>query len=299
MANTGALCLLLAIALSGVVVTSILLATGVIKEAATKEKASAILAPDAEPVFHFELPEGAQHMGGHVWKKHMGNNTVGIFNIKLDSESTSVTSNAASECCDVAPYFPVGNYDLTFLPRPTTVFDTELREAIRQWSVVDPSLFSGVINERPANQATGLTVDGANEIGFGRVLSTYSSDILAVTAAFYNSQTGELVEFDQCFNTGQYPFGNARTQSNVYDIRTTALHELGHLSTLDLYNAACANILMYWQIAKNEIRELDPTTAACAGGNALPGSSLSADADTPSPTMMMYHTTALLMLAYY
>lgn len=296
----GGLCLLLAIALAGVVVTGVLLGTGVLNKAETQDKASSLVAEEHEVVFQFELPEGALHLGGDTWHKVI-NNTVAIYTIeKAESDGLVVqSSNALSECCDVAPYWPVGNYDLTFLPRPNAVFDTELREAIRQWSVVDPDLFSGVVIERPASQVTGLTIDGSNEIGFGRVLSSYASNILAVTVVFYDQQTGALVEFDQCYNTGQYPFGNARTQSNVYDTRTTGLHELGHLSTLDLFNAACAKSLMYYQIAKNEIRELDAVTAECAGGQPLTGSTLAAAANAPSPIIMMYRGLALVLLAFY
>lgn len=83
--------------------------------------------------------------------------------------------------------------------------------------------------------------DGKNSIVFGKMgLGT-----LAVTATWYYTSNGQIVESDMKFNDN-YRWGNANVDSSVMDVQNIGTHEFGHVVGLgDQYNGACSEVTMY------------------------------------------------------
>jgi hypothetical protein len=85
--------------------------------------------------------------------------------------------------------------------------------------------------------------DGKNSIVFGKA----KPRIIAVTATWYNTGTGQIYEFDMKFNT-YYRWGNVDTNTYPYlmDIQNIATHELGHgVGMDDIYAGGCTDVTMY------------------------------------------------------
>ncbi len=84
--------------------------------------------------------------------------------------------------------------------------------------------------------------DYENAIVFG---SYPNNGVIAVTSAWINKRTKQIVEFDILFND-YYNWGDATINTNNMDLQNIAIHELGHSVGLnDIYTDSCSAVTMY------------------------------------------------------
>lgn len=122
-----------------------------------------------------------------------------------------------------------------------------IRAAALTWDMASPRRLFGcrlVIDHSP--QIPNL--DSKNNIAF----YDFGNTGIAAQISIFISEDLHLLEFDILFNTS-IPWGDAAADPTVFDLRSVALHELGHaLGLADLYNPACSEATMFFAIAPGE-----------------------------------------------
>ena len=95
-------------------------------------------------------------------------------------------------------------------------------------------------------------LDGKNSIIFGYY--PYKG-VIAVTGIWYNTDTGQIREFDMLFNTA-YKWGDATINLDSIDLRDVGTHELGHsIGMDDIYDGTCADVTMYGYASVGETKK--------------------------------------------
>ncbi len=123
---------------------------------------------------------------------------------------------------------------------------------------VDP-LFAGL----PSSFDGAGHTNSANEIGWASLTATYPN-ALAVTAVWYNSLTGIIVEVDMAMNA-DLPWATDG-RGNAYDVRNIVTHEAGHWVMLgDLYNKPAGEQTMFGYGAKGETKKRSLQSGDVAG----------------------------------
>lgn len=94
--------------------------------------------------------------------------------------------------------------------------------------------------------------DSQNSIVFGNYSN---SNVIAITSVWLSKKTGQILEFDQLYNT-RFPWGDATVDSTLMDLQNIATHELGHTVGLnDLYVAGCSEVTMYGYSTQGETKK--------------------------------------------
>lgn len=257
----------------------------------TTENALRVVTNDTIPLLQFELPQHAVNIGPDLFAVNYSSRLEAVYHVETTVFNESLVAESmglSTDCCERTTHIPRTNYKITVLPRPDALFDRELRRGVDDWNSVLPGRFSTNFIERSNSQMTGFQVDGANEIGFGRILSSYSSNILAITVVYYDRATKELVEWDQCYNTGRFDYGDVSSnRDGVYDIKTVVLHEMGHVNgARDLYNDECSSSLMYYKIGRNEEKKIDSVSVGCVNGNIVENDPFTGQASVEKPRLL-------------
>jgi hypothetical protein len=170
---------------------------------------------------------------------------------------------------------PSADYKLWFrgykpdTPVPMTVYTANSEElsqsfitdaltsAANTWSSAVPTVnLLDTITINPTG--TGVIDDNnENSIMFG----TYSDNrAIAVTYAWVNRASKQLVEFDILFNV-YYNWGDATLNSGLMDLQNIATHELGHAFNLnDIYDQTKSALTMYGYSTEGDTakRTLEP-----------------------------------------
>jgi hypothetical protein len=139
-------------------------------------------------------------------------------------------------------------------PVPMTIY-TDNSEGLISAFVTSAitSAFTTWANAVPTVDLVGtITIDSENTGAVGRdyqnsiMFGTYSnSKVIAVTYAWVNRASKQLVEFDILFNV-YYSWGNALDDSALMDLQNIATHELGHAFNLnDIYDQSKSALTMY------------------------------------------------------
>ncbi len=85
------------------------------------------------------------------------------------------------------------------------------------------------------------TSDGRNEL----VMADLDQGVIAICYTWYDSITGEIIQFDIAFNT-DYLWGDAEINPDLMDLQNIATHELGHgFGLADIYKRKLSDLTMY------------------------------------------------------
>ncbi len=137
-----------------------------------------------------------------------------------------------------------------------TFVSTAVDAAAREWDdYTSADLVGSIVTV--SSGSGNVVYDNKNSMMFG----TYSDDrVIAVTYAWVNRATRQLVEFDILFNA-HYTWGDATKTPSVMDLQNIATHELGHGFNLnDIYDQSKSALTMYGYSSEGdtEKRTLEP-----------------------------------------
>lgn len=104
--------------------------------------------------------------------------------------------------------------------------------------------------------------DSQNSIVFGNYSN---SNVIAITSVWLSKKTGQILEFDQLYNT-RFLWGDVEVNSTLMDLQNIATHELGHAVGLnDLYGAGCSEVTMYGYSTQGETKKRTLASSDIAG----------------------------------
>ena len=110
--------------------------------------------------------------------------------------------------------------------------------------------------------------DGQNEIYFADI---GSNGVIAVTTTWYNTFSGQIVEWDQVYDDVDFDWSDS-TVSGVagkMDFENISTHEIGHAVGMGHPSDSCTNETMYRYASYGEIIKRDLNTGDIAGINVL------------------------------
>ena len=113
--------------------------------------------------------------------------------------------------------------------------------------------------------AVPSSLDGANEIYFANISST---GVIAVTTTWYNTFSGQIVEWDQVYDDHDFPWSD-NGASGTMDFENISTHEIGHAVGMGHPSDSCTSETMYRYASYGEIIKRDLNTGDIAGINLL------------------------------
>jgi len=151
------------------------------------------------------------------------------------------------------------SYAINYGTKPTNLTNNDVLNGVNAsfaaWSAADSKqIFSnaGATNVRNAKR------DGVNAI----LWKPISGSAIAITYAWYNTLTGQLVEADTVFNRNlkwsqtAYTAGDCDGVTGTYDLQNIGTHEFGHWVGLnDLYNTVDKDLTMYGYGETKELKK--------------------------------------------
>ena len=170
-------------------------------------------------------------------------------------------------------------------------------QAANKWQKTTSFDLFGAITLAPSS---GINFNSRNQIGFGAITIPGAQTAVAVTAIFFICsrrdpppngpcvESSGIVETDMILNSAVHPFGNARTQSSVFDVLTTFLHELGHVFGLGdlLPPRNCEQSTMWGFISRGQVKDtIDSDSKKCVQSVGYP-SALSKNRSTAEKTQI-------------
>ncbi|MFC2010077.1 matrixin family metalloprotease [Chloroflexota bacterium] len=147
----------------------------------------------------------------------------------------------------------------------------EIQSSFETWDTETGNelfIFSSLTNQ------SGLNLDGQNTVSWRRIAPRST---IAVTRLWYDTVTGQIVEFDIAFNAflkwGIDPDDEGPISlSKQYDVQNIATHEVGHVVGLaDLYEDQYRELTMYGYGRTGEVIKISLEEGDMAGARYLYG----------------------------
>ena len=116
--------------------------------------------------------------------------------------------------------------------------------------------------------ADSSSPDGKNEIYFANIAST---GVIAVTTTWYNTFSGQIVEWDQVYDDVDFDWSDSSVNgvTGKMDFENISTHEIGHAVGMGHPSDSCSNETMYRYASYGEIIKRDLNTGDIAGINKL------------------------------
>ncbi len=165
-------------------------------------------------------------------------------------------------------------YKVNLSSKPGNLTESQVSNAVTAafstWSTADPDQI--FINGGTSSVKTAK-YDGTNAILWKGI----NNSALAITYAWYYTDTGQLAEADTVFNKNyrwSYTLYNGTNDcggiSNTYDIQNIGTHEFGHWVGLDdLYSSADKDLTMYGYGDTKELKADSLGLGDISGANAI------------------------------
>lgn len=165
------------------------------------------------------------------------------------------------------------SYKINFSTKPRNLTDSEVKNAIADsfgtWNAADANQ---IFTDGGTTSAKTAKYDGTNAI----LWKAITSSALAITYAWYNTSTGQLVEADTVFNQNykwdltNISAGDCGGTTGDYDVQNIATHEFGHWVGLDdLYSTADKDLTMYGYGETKELKKDSLGLGDISGVNAI------------------------------
>lgn len=153
--------------------------------------------------------------------------------------------------------------------------------------------------------------DGKNEAMFGSITDEGVIAFTVTWGVFSGAVEDRVIlEADQIFNTVDYDFGDASTNSNKMDLLSIVTHEDGHyIGSIDIYSAGCEDVTMYGYSSEGEthkrtlasaditfVQSLYGDSGLCTGG-AMGTPSPAATGSMLTPGMITIVVISLILLS--
>ena len=124
----------------------------------------------------------------------------------------------------------------------------------------------GISTNNPLTADSSLP-DGFNEIYFANISS---SGTIAVTTTWYNTSSGQIVEWDQVYDDADFDWSaSSFGVVGKMDFENISTHEIGHAVGMGHPSDSCTSETMYRYASYGEIIKRDLNTGDIAGINAL------------------------------